>query len=64
MPEEKLTIDGVHYDLEKLTENAKLQLVNIQFVDNQLLQLENEWAVADTARIGYSQALKRELEKS
>ena len=54
MAKEKLTIDGVDYDLENLTENAKLQLVNIQFVDTQLLQLENEWAVADTARIGYS----------
>ena len=58
MAKEKLTIDGVDYDLENLTENAKLQLVNIQFVDTQLLQLENEWAVADTARIGYSHALK------
>ena len=64
MAKEKLIIDGVDYDLENLTENAKLQLVNIQFVDTQLLQLENEWAVADTARIGYSHALKKELEKS
>ncbi|GIR44659.1 MAG: hypothetical protein CM15mP54_15130 [Paracoccaceae bacterium] len=30
---------------------AKTQLPKIQFVDAQLQQLHNEWAVSDTARI-------------
>ena len=50
--------------LDDLSENAKAQLLNIQFVDAQIQQLNNEWAVADTARIGYTRALKSELEKN
>lgn len=59
----KVTIDDVEYDLDKLSDNAKAQIANMQFVDAQLLQLNNEWAVSDTARIGYTNALKAELEK-
>ena len=59
--EQKITIDGVDYALDSLSDNAKAQVVNIQFVDNQMQQLRNELAVADTARIGYSAALKKEI---
>lgn len=62
--EQKITIDNIEYSLEDLSENAKSQLANIHFVDNQIQQLENELAVSDTARIGYTKALKRELEKA
>lgn len=62
--EQKITIDGAEYDLSELSNNAKAQLANIQFVDAQIQQLNNEWAVADTARIGYMNALKAEIEKS
>ena len=61
---QKVSIDGTEYFLDDLTDNAKAQLMNIQFVDSQIQQLNNEWAVADTARIGYTRALKSELEKS
>ena len=60
---QKITIDDVEYDLKDLSEDAKSQLANIQFVDAQLQQLNNEWAVSDTARIGYTNALKSELAK-
>ena len=59
-----ITIDGKDYSLNDLSQNAKAQLANIQFVDTQIQQLNNEWAVADTARIGYTNALKAELENS
>ena len=59
----KITIDGKEYSTENMSENAKSQLTNIQFCDSQLQQLNNEWAISDTARIGYSKALKRELEQ-
>tara|TARA_B100000579_G_C22771078_1_gene823991 strand:+ start:44 stop:259 length:216 start_codon:yes stop_codon:yes gene_type:complete len=59
---QKITVDGTDYFLEDLSENAKTQILNIQFVDEQIEQLNNEWAVADTARIGYTNALKLELE--
>ena len=61
--EKKITIDEVEYKLDDLSDNAKAQLANIQFVDTQLLQLNNELAVSDTARIGYTNALKAELAK-
>ena len=57
-------IDDQEYDLDKLSDDAKSQLVNLQFVDAQLQRLSNELAVADTARIGYTNALKLELSKS
>jgi hypothetical protein len=47
-----------------MSDAAKAQLANIQFVDAQIQQLRNEWAVADTARLGYSGALKGELLRS
>ena len=59
----KVTIDDVEYKFNDLSEEAKTQLANLQFVDDQLQQLNNEWAVADTARIGYTNALAVELQK-
>lgn len=61
--DQKITIDEVEYNLSNLSDNAKAQLANIQFVDAQIQQLNNEWAVADTARMGYTNALKAELAK-
>lgn len=58
---QKITFDGKDYLLSDLSDAAREQLVNLQFVDAQLQQLNNEWAVADTARLGYSSALKVEL---
>jgi len=58
-----ITVDDVEYKLNDLSQDAKLQLSNIQFVDAQINQLNNEWAVADTARIGYTNALKADLAK-
>ena len=61
--DQKITIDEVEYNLSDLSDNAKAQLANIQFVDAQIQQLNNEWAVADTARMGYSRALAQEVAK-
>ena len=61
--DQKITIDDVEYNLSDLSDNAKAQLAIIQFVDAQIVQLNNEWAVADTARMGYTTALKAELAK-
>lgn len=61
--EQIVKIDEVEYKYDDLSDQAKTQLANIQFVDAQIQQLNNEWAVADTARIGYTNALKSELGK-
>jgi hypothetical protein len=58
----RLNIDGVDYDIESLSEVAKSQIINITFSDEQILQLQNELAVSNTARNGYLKALRAELE--
>ena len=40
-----IKIDDVEYKLDNLSDNAKAQLASIQFVDEQLQQLNNEWAI-------------------
>ena len=59
-----VTVDDVEYKLSEMSDAAKAQLSNIQFVDHQIQQLQNEWAISDTARLGYQAALKGELLKS
>ena len=61
--EQKINIDDEEYLVSNLTDSAKNQIKSINFVDTQIQQLNNEWAVADTARIGYTNALKLELKK-
>ena len=59
---QKITIDGKDYKLDDLSDAAKAQVSNIQFVDAQLQQLNNELAISDTARIGYTNALRSEVQ--
>ena len=60
---EKITIDDIEYDLANASDEAQVQIANLQFVNEQILQRNNELQIAETAKIGYSRALKRELEK-
>ena len=59
----KIKIDEVEYDTEDLSDNAKAQLASLQFNDGHMQRLRNELAIADTARVAYTSALKIELEK-
>ena len=59
----KVTIDDKEYDLDKLSDEAKNQLVSLQYVDQELQKLNAQAAVLQTARIAYAQALKDELPK-
>ena len=65
MPEEAkintITIEGKDYAIDSLSDRAKEQIASIQFVDARVQQLQNEWAVSDTARIGYTNAIKNEF---
>ena len=60
---EAITVDDIEYKLNEVSDAAKGQIVNIQFVDQQIQQLKNEWAIADTARLGYQAAFKAEKNK-
>jgi hypothetical protein len=56
-----ITIDNQEYDLDQLSENAKLQLQSIHFVDSELQRLNAQAAVLQTARVAYSNALNEAL---
>ena len=58
----KIKIDNVEYDTDDLSDNAKAQVASLQFNEAHMLRLRNELAIADTARVAYTNALKNELE--
>ena len=58
----KITVDGIEYNTEDLTENGKAQLASLQFLEVQMNKLKSEIAVYHTARNSYVAALKAELE--
>lgn len=60
----KITIDGTEYETDALSEKARETIGSLRFVEAQLQQKRNELAIADTARIAYGRALKRELPQS
>lgn len=60
----KITVDGVEYNSEDLSDNGKAQLASLQFLDVQLAKLKNEISVYQTAKSAYLSALKAELEKT
>lgn len=59
----KITVDGMEYNSEDLSDNGKAQLASLQFLEAQLVKLQNEIAVYQTAKNAYMQALKAELAK-
>lgn len=59
----KIIIDGNEHETDELGPKVLEQLQNVRLVDEMILQKNNELQVAQTAQIGYSRALKRELEK-
>jgi hypothetical protein len=58
-----ITIDGTNYELDRLSQTARDTIASLQFVEEQILQTQNEWAICDTARIAYTFALKREAKR-
>lgn len=61
--EQNINIGGTGYNRSDLSDQAKVQLQNIGFCDQEIQQLKSEWAIADTARLAYTNALKSELKK-
>ena len=60
----KITVDGIEYNTEDLTDNGKAQLASLQFLEVQLNKIKSEIAVYQTAKNAYVAALKEELEKT
>ena len=58
----KITIDDVEYDSDNLSDNAKAQVVSLQFVQAEINRLKSQLAVYQTAATGYTAALKSEID--
>ena len=59
----KITVDGIEYNTEDLSDNGKAQLASLQFLEVQMSKLQNEITVFQTAKNAYISALKAELQK-
>jgi len=57
----KITVEGIEYNTEDLSENGKAQVASLQFLEVQMNKLQSEIAVYQTARNSYISALKAEL---
>ncbi len=60
----KITVDGIEYNTEDLSDNGKAQLASLQFLEVQMKKIKAEIAVYQTARSAYASVLKQELETS
>ena len=56
-----IKIDNVDYDTDKLSDEAKAQLVSLQFCDQELARLQAQAAAYQTARMAYAKALQAAL---
>lgn len=56
-----IQIDNVVYDTDNLSDEAKAQLVSLQFCDQELARLQAQAAAYQTARMAYAKALKEAL---
>jgi hypothetical protein len=56
-----VTIDNKDYVVEDMHEDAKAQLVSLQWVDGELAKLQAQLAAMQTARNAYAMALNELL---
>ena len=56
-----IKIDNVDYDTDKLSDDARAQLISMQFCDQELQRLQAQAAAIQTARIAYAKALQAAL---
>ena len=56
-----INIDNIEYDTDKLSDDAKAQLVSLQFCDQELQRLQVQSAAYQTARMAYAKALNDAL---
>jgi hypothetical protein len=56
-----IKIDNIEYDTDKLSGEAKAQLVSMQFCDQELARLQAQAAAFQTARMAYAKSLQASL---
>ena len=57
----KITIDGIEYNTEDLSDNGKAQLASLQFLEVQMNKIQSEISVYQTARNAYAENLRLEI---
>jgi len=60
----KVNVDGLEYNTEDFSDNAKAQFASLQFLEAQMKKIQAEIAVYKTARHTYLTELKKELEQT
>jgi hypothetical protein len=58
-----ITIDDKEYVLDDLSDAAKAQLVSLQVTNQEIIRLQQQQKIAQTARNAYAKALSAELPK-
>ena len=58
----KIKIDDTEYDLDKMSDAVKAQMISLQYCDHELQRLQMQAAALQTARMTYARALKEALE--
>ena len=59
-----IKIDNIDYETDTLSDEAKAQLLSLQFCDQELARLQAKAAAYQTARLAYAKALKEGLLKA
>lgn len=59
-----IKIDNIDYDTDTLSDEAKAQLISMQFCDQELARLQAQAAAYQTARLAYAKALNEALPKA
>lgn len=57
-----ITLNGIEYNLKDLSEAARIQVLNVQIVDAEIVRLQQQLAIAQTARNTYVASLMSEIE--
>jgi len=57
-----IKIDGIDYDLDTLSTEARAQLQSLHYVDAELARLDAQTAAFKTARLAYAKALNQALQ--
>lgn len=58
-----VTINEIEYDFEALAGELKNQIANIRFKDKLIARLRGQFALVETARVGYLSALRTVLDQ-
>lgn len=57
----KIRLDNEEYELEEIKDEIKSNLATLEFVSNQIKELQNMQAILQRAKISYMNDLKKEM---